>query len=187
MTNRKSHTEMDALLKGIKTLLVSLPSEEEKRELTQTLNEAQSFLNELSSLVQAIPTMESSRELSDGLSRLDVLVERAPREDGLRKLLGLKGSMPHGPRRPTTPEGVQARASRLQQELAQMETPDVVASLAQSREPLAVLAELANLLGMRTRSKERKPDLAKRIAVQITNQRGYDLLGGKTPAPPANP
>ena len=60
---------MEALFKGLKGLLNSLPTEEEKLEFLRNLNEAENSLEELRSLVEAIPTMESSRELSAGLSQ----------------------------------------------------------------------------------------------------------------------
>ena len=52
---------MESLFKGLKSLLNSLPTEEEKSELLRNLGKAQDFLKELQLLVEAIPTMESSR------------------------------------------------------------------------------------------------------------------------------
>ena len=176
MNKRESHYSTEALFKGLKALLNSLPSEEEKTELIRTLNEAQSFLDEVRLLVEAVPTMESSRELSEGLSRLDILVERANRDTGLRKLLGLRGSTASGARRVPGPDDSDSRALNLKQELTQLDTSEVKTFLEQLREPLSVLTKLANLLGMRTRSKERKADLIQRMATHIENQRGYRLL-----------
>ncbi len=51
-----------------------------------------------------------------------------------------------------------------------------------SGEPVSVLTELADSMGLRTRSKERKTDLIKRIANHIMNQRGYRMLRGESPA-----
>ena len=180
MQNRDSHYSTDALFRGFRTLLTSLPSEEEKSELIRTLTEAQDFLGALRLLIEAIPTMESSQELSEGLSRLDILANRGRSDAGLRRLLGLKNPVPPGSRRALFREDVEARAHKLEQELAKMETPDLVVSLEQSREPLAVLIELANRLRIRARSKERRADLTKRIATHIANQRGYSLLRGDT-------
>lgn len=89
--SQSSSYSIEALFRGLKGLLNSLPTEEEKKELQRNLNEAENFLEELRLLVEAIPTMESSRELSEGLSRLDILTERAYRDSGLRKLIGLRG------------------------------------------------------------------------------------------------
>ena len=176
MNKRESHYSTEALFKGLKALLNSLPSEDEKKELIQTLNEVQSFLDEIRRLVEAVPTMESSRELSEGLSRLDILVERANRDTGLRKLLGLRGSTASGARRVPGPDDSDSRALNLKQELTQLDTSEVKTFLEQLREPLSVLTKLANLLGIRTRSKERKADLIQRMATHIENQRGYRLL-----------
>ncbi len=176
MKKSASHYPTEALFKGLKTFLSSLPSEEEKKELILTLNETQDFLDEIRSLIEAVPTMESSQELSEGLSRLDILVARANRDNGLRKLLGLRGSSTSATRKALSPNDSYARASSLAQELSQLNTSDVRAFLEQMREPLSVLTKLAKLLGMSTRSKERKSDLLQRIVVHIENQRGYDML-----------
>ena len=176
MKNRASHYPTEALFKGLKTFLTSLPSEEEKKELIRTLNEAQDFLDEIRLLIEAVPTMESSREISEGLSRLDILVDRANKDTGLRKLLGLRGSSTSVARKALSPADSDSRALSLRQELNRLDTSDVKAFLEQLREPLSVLTRLASLLGMSTRSKERKSDLIQRIAIHIENQRGYDLL-----------
>jgi len=176
MKKRASRYPTEALFKGLKTFLTSLPSEEEKKELIRTLNETQNFLDEIRLLIEAVPTMESSRELSEGLSRLDILVDRANKDRGLRKLLGLRGSSNSDARKALSPDDSDSRALSLQKELDHLDTSDVRAFLDQLQEPRSVLTKLAGLLGMRTRSKERKADLIQRIAIHIENQRGYDLL-----------
>ena len=80
----------DALFKGLKTLLTSLPSEEEKGELIQTLRDTRSFLEELEQVVEAFPTIESSRGLSEGLARLDVLAGLSDRDTRLKRLMGFQ-------------------------------------------------------------------------------------------------
>ena len=180
-TNRTTRYPTDALMKGMRALLVSLPSEEEKSELIRTLNEAQSFLEEFRLLVESIPTMESSQELAEGLSRLDILAERAQRDAGLRRLMGFRNTGKPTAKRPAGSAAAEARGRELEQELALLEAPDIVASLERSGEPLSVLTELAAHLGMKTRSKERKAELIRRIATHISNWRGYRMLGGEDP------
>ena len=187
MTSRTAPYPTDALFRGLKALLTSLPSEEEKRELLRTLGEAQSFLEEVRLLVETVPTMESSRELSEGLSRLDILVDRAQRDAGLGRLLGLRGSKTSSTKKTSSAQHAEARARTLEQRLSEVSDSDVASTLEQSREPLAVLTELAALLGMRTRSKERKPELIRRIENHVVNQRGYRILRGEDPDPAAVP
>ena len=120
--------------------------------------------------------MESSRELAEGLSRLDILVARANKDTGLRKLLGLRGSSTSGARKAPSPEDVDSRALSLAQELNKLDTSEVKAFLEKLGEPVAVLRKLATHFGMRTPRKERKADLIQRMATHIENQRGYRLL-----------
>ena len=167
---------MEALFKGLKGLLNSLPTEEEKLEFLRNLNEAENSLEELRSLVEAIPTMESSRELSAGLSRLDILTERAYRDAGLRKLLGLRGPKSDRNRKSVALGNTNGRVSELEGLIAQSETSKIPDLL--RRESLAVLKGVAGHLGIRTLSKERKLDLVKRITTRVENQRGYALLRG---------
>lgn len=170
---------IDTLFRGMKGLLNSLPTEEEKSELLRDLTEVQFFLDELRALVEAIPTMESSGELAVGLSRLDALAARANQDAGLRRLLGLRG--PAAGRSPRTVADANGRASELEAIIAQSETSNIADLL--SRESLAVLKEVAGRFGIRTRSKERKPDLVRRIATHVENQRGYALLRGNDSRP----
>lgn len=175
MSKSQSYS-VESLFRGLKGLIHSLPSEGEKRELMRELKEAQDFLEELRLLVDAIPTMESSQELAVGLSRLDRLAERAHQDTALRKLLGLRGPAVGKKRKAVTQDDVTARVQQLEAAIAQSETSEITAVL--SREPLAVLKELAGHFGIRTLSKERKADLANRINTHIENQRGYKLLRG---------
>lgn len=174
----------DALFKGMKSLLTSLPTEAEKQELLQTLEGAQGFLEELRRLVETAPTMESSQELAEGLSRLDILMARAHQDAGLRRLLGLRAPKLPGAKNAAAPGDAAERAARLAETLTKLPTGEVMPTLA--AEPLAVLTELAVNFGMRPRSKERKADLVKRIMTHIENQRGYSLLRGNNPAADSN-
>lgn len=180
MTDHKQPYQTDALLKGLKALLTSLPTEEEKRELLRVLSETQGFIEEMQLLVEDFPTVESSRDLSEGLSRLNVLTQRAHNDRGLRKLLGLKGAATHSkPKIATTSDEVKSRARKLERQLHHKDSSDFAELLEQSGEPLPVLTELAVSLGMRIMSRERKASLIKRIATHVENQRGYSLLRGE--------
>ena len=178
---RSSSYSTEALFRGLRGLLNSLPTEEEKSELLRNLSESQNFLEELRLLVEAIPTMQSSRELSEGLSRLDILTERAYRDAGLRKLLGLRGPKADRQRKTVASKDNNGRASELEAMIAQSPTSEVSDLL--TGESVAVLKEVAGHYGIRTLSKERKLDLIKRIATYTENQRGYALLRGSSLQP----
>ncbi len=181
MPNRESHYPTDALMRGLRTFLDSLPSEEEKTELLHTLKSAQDFLNDLAALVEAIPTMESSAELSVGLSRLYTLEEGARASNGLRRMIGMRSPASAQPARLATSGAVVERAVSLQQQLDKLDNDGVRDLFEFSVEPVSVLVELAKRLGMRANSKERKLDLAKRIATYVINNRDYRSLRGEDP------
>ncbi len=181
MPNRESPYPTDALSKGMRTLLDSLPSEKEKAELLHTLKEAQEFLSDLSALVEAVPTMESSAELSAGLSRLYALEGRTQTSGGLRRMMGLRSPPSAKPARPATTDAVVERAMSLQQQLDKLDNDGVQDLLEFSAEHVSVLVELARRLGMRARGKERKLDLARRIATYVINNRSYRSLRGEDP------
>jgi hypothetical protein len=168
----------NSLFKGIKALLVALPSEEEKNQLIQTLSEAKGFIEELQSLVEAFPTIESSRGLSEGLTRLDILAERANNDAPLRKLMGLKSTNLSKDKNVNGSGDVTERARKLKETLNDSGVSNVSDSIARSGESIPVLTELATSLGLRMRNKERKRDLIERIATHIENQRGYQILRG---------
>ena len=180
MATREAPYVAETFFRGLKGLLLSLPSEEEKAELIGALMEAQKLLEELRALAEATPTVESSAELSAGLSRLTLLADQASGDPKLRRVLGLRSPAAPKPSRFPASEDAEARAAALEEELQAMATDDVVASLERSKESVAVLAALARRLGMRVGSKGRKSDLAKRIATHIANQRSYDFLRNRT-------
>ena len=185
VTRNNSQHPTESLLKGLRVLLASLPSEEEKAELIRTLRDTRAFLAEVETLVEAFPTIESSADLSRSVSRLDVLANRAVSDAPLRKVLGLRGS--HGGRAKTVngAEDAKLRADALARRLHDSDSADVPDLLERSGEPMAVLTELAAALGLRTRGKERKAELISRISTHVANQRGYRLLRGDAP-PSAN-
>lgn len=184
MTRNAQHPT-ESLLKGLRVLLASLPSEEEKAEVIRTLRDARAFLEEIETLVEAFPTSESSADLSNSISRLDVLANQAVSDAPLRNLMGLRGSRSDRAKTVNGAEDAKRRADALERRLYDSDSSDVPDLLERSGEPMAVLTELAAALGLRTRGKERKADLIRRISTHVTNQRGYRLLRGCAP-PSAN-
>jgi phosphoglycerate-specific signal transduction histidine kinase len=181
MMTRTSLYPTDVLFKGLKTLLTSLPSEEEKGELIQTLRDTRSFLEELELLVEAFPTIESSRGLSEGLARLDVLAGLSDRDTRLKRLMGFQVSQVGKSKSVNGSGDVAARAERLKESLKDSGDDSLAKVMETSGESISVLTELAASMGLRTRSKERKTELIKRIATHLTNQRGYRMLRGEGP------
>lgn len=173
-----THTPIDSLMKGLRTLLASLPSQEEKALLIQTLRETRDFLEELRLLLEAFPTTDSSQGLEQSISRLDILADRAAKHTPLRRLMGLKNSQRAKSKNGATRESISSRAAKLEKVLADTESADVAAVIEQSSAPLSVLMELGASLGLRIRSKERKAELVQRITTRIVSGRGYDALGG---------
>ena len=176
---RTATNPTDSLLKGLKGLLNSLPSEEEKKALIETLNDARSFLDEVQLLVEAFPTIESSRDLNESLSRLDILAYKANNNDRLRKLMGLKSSGASNPKRFNGSGNAEEKANDLWEQLQASPNTNPLKLMEESGATVSVLMTLAAILGLRTRKKERKPELMNRIATHITNSRGYKILRGE--------
>ena len=153
---KTSQYPTDSLFRGLRTLLASLPSEDEKRELIRTLTDTREFLDELQRLIEAFPTIESSRQLSHGLSHLDILAERAATNAPLRRLMGLKYVQGQRPGRSGSKDDTEARVETLKTNLDDIDSSDVTDFILKSGEPISVLTELAAALGLRTRKKERK-------------------------------
>lgn len=166
----------DTLFKGLRALISSLPSEEEKKALMQTLRDAQDFLGELQKLIEAFPTVETSQGLTQGLSHLDIMAERVSSNAPLRRLMGLKSSQSAKGKSTNGKQDIKSRAIELENRVASSESADVENTIQMSGEPVSVLCELASSLGLRTRKKERRAELVHRIATHLKNQRGYKVL-----------
>lgn len=177
--NRTAKSPTDSLFKGLKALLASLPSEEEKKALIRTLNDARSFLDEIQLLVETFPTIESSRTLNESLSRLDILAYKANNNNRLRKLMGLRTSEPSKPKQLNGSVNAKDTARQLCRQLQESPNSDPIRLMEESGATVSVLTSLAAILGLRTRKKERKSELMNRIATHITNSRGYKILRGE--------
>lgn len=178
---RTSSYPTDALFKGLKSLLTSLPSEEEKGELLQTLRDARNFIAEVEQLVESFPTIESSRGLSEGLARLSLLAGLTDQETRLKRLMGFQSSSATRARSSNGSKGIASRVESLRESLKNVGNDNLINVIEASGEPIAVLSELAASMGLRTSSKERKSNLTQRIANHIVNQRGYRMLRGDSP------
>ena len=155
MKNSTSYS-VDSLFKGLRNLLASLPTEEEKLELIQTLAGARQFLEDMTSLIEAFPTIESTEELSQGMTRLDILVDRAANHAPLRKLIGLKSPQTRKIKNINPVEDIASRALRVEERLRHTDSSEIVGLLERSGEPVSVLIEVATHLGYgRVRKSER--------------------------------
>lgn len=181
---RKSDNLTENLFKGMRTLLASLPTNDEKDELLQTLRDATNFLQELELLVEAFPTVESGKGLSEGLSRLEVLSRGSEGDNRIKRMMGFQVSRRSGREKEREPSEIQYRVKKLIDSIDNSETLEIARALETSGETLSVLTVLATSLGLRTPSKERKADLIRRIATHVENQRGYNILRGASPRTP---
>ena len=168
-----------SLLKGLRSLLASLPSDEEKQELVIALANARTFLDEVQLLVESFPTIESSRSVTEALSRLDILAYKTANNDRLKSFMGLKASRKASSIMTNGSTPTEERASQLRKRLEKTSRQDPLRVMEESRATVAVLVSLAASLGLRTRKKEKKSELMNRIATHITNNRGYKILRGE--------
>ena len=177
--SKSSEYSTEALFKAVRGLLNSLPTKAEKSELLEVLVETRRFLEELEHLVDSIPTMESSQELSQGISRLDALTAQAHQHTGLRRLLGLRGQSANVSRQALSETHINERVNHLQGIIANShEVSDVNIEDELAGESMVVLKQLASQLSVHVLSKERKSELARKIATHVRNQRGYARLRG---------
>lgn len=177
--SKSSEYSTEALFKAVRGLLNSLPTKAEKSEFLNVLAETRLFLEELELLVDSIPTMESSQELTQGISRLDALTAQAHQHTGLRRLLGLRGQPAIGSRQSISQTQINERVDHLQRVIAnshQVSDGSIEDQLAS--EPIVVLKQLARQLSVHVLSKERKSELARKIATHVRNQRDYARLRG---------
>lgn len=169
----------DTLFKGLKALLTSLPSDEEKGELVKTLRDTRNFIEEVEQLVEHFPTIESSQGVTEGLARLNLLAGLSEKETRLKRLMGFQSTSTRRSKGRTGQGDIVSRAENLKESIRGLSDERLLQIIEASGEPISVLRELAVSLGLKVPSKERKSDLSKRIATHIINQRGYLSLRGQ--------
>src|SRR5262245_50602185 len=177
MTARASITELQRFSDALARFVSSLPTDQERQELTINLRELESLLRDAGNRLSMLPVREEFSELEQSLTRLSSVLEKAKGNESLASSLGLKG---HPARtRPRTAPGISS--SHVKSFLTKIDglTIDEVNNELDSDEfTIRELKAIAASMGIKVADRESKAATARRIASHVGNMRGYRSLSG---------
>lgn len=167
------------IIRGLQTALESLPTEQEKQQLVDSLEQLRSFIDELGKSVASIPTAETMADARTALERLERVYVKANTSPWLAATIGGRpGSKRRSDTRPLSDDEKQ-EGQRLAQELSELPTDQVEAKLLDENQyPGRYLRAVAQVFGIRSTKGFSRESLAHQIAMKVANARGYRALRG---------
>lgn len=183
MPRPRSSVHRSAKMVGIlRDLLESLPTAQQRREASDSLDAVIKFLQEVRDRLDAVPTSEDSQYLASAIARLDSLFSEAQSNPVLARAIGLEKAKPSSPKAPTRPDTVRIEA--ILGELKDL-TIDQMRErfLSHDRYGLADLRAVASHLGGTVNSRSTRQALAAQIVTKLANIRGYRALSTPTDEP----
>lgn len=168
---------LSTLLKNVRAVAESLPSEDQRAELDRALEALTQFITELRAKIASLPTREQTTEAAQAIVKVQDWLTRAQSNPALRAALGLST-----PSRPSKPVAVaeQPHADRKKRLLEQLEgksMEQIGARLMEEDLPLSDLRSLASELGVSAAEKAGREVLAQQLAPKIVNYKSYWRLG----------
>ena len=161
-----------------KALLSALPSDAERAELVQGLDNLIEFLTSLRSAIDSLPTSERIQNADLILEDLGRKLEQIEPNTSVGKILGLTSQQNSStPKKSQTavkiaPEEIES-IKKLPVEEIRERLSDEVAY------PMPKLRGIALNLGIKNSTKTARATLVHEIAMKIANYRGYESLMGK--------
>jgi hypothetical protein len=174
-----------AFTQSLRTLLESLPSDDERQQVSSQLDALIRFLTELREKVTSIPSRDDATAARAALDRLDAWFATAKANPVVATAFGVKPRAVRGKPAPFSAED----AERARAAVARFDTlPIDEVRTALNRMLPRELQSVASAMGIRTTRRSTHDALAQQIATKITNSRGYRSLreGSDEQPPPAD-
>jgi hypothetical protein len=170
-SRKSSKFDAEGFIKGLRSLLDTLPSESQKQEINDALAELIRFFAELQNSFRSMPSVEDADQLSQSLQKLEALVTSVEKIPAISVAFGIDEE--------STKKSVSSRSTNKNI----IDVKEVLASLANSsgdeiREQLAekkykrdILRDIISEMGNKAPGSATIRDLVDKIATDIVNQR----------------
>ena len=167
-------------VRGLQSLLETLPSESQKQEVNNAFTELIGFLRELQNFFLAMPSTEDVAQLRQLLPKLEEFNALAEKVPAIAASIGAgrKSKKRNSVALPAKEVGIDAK--QVLSSLANLPVDEIVSRLEEKTYSKPALQAIALELGMKPDSKATKKSLADKIASDIVNQRMRDGLAGRS-------
>ncbi len=166
-----------AFSRELRSILASVPTPDERRELLVSIQDLKAFLDELASYINALPDQATMDQATSALDRIEELADLAKSRRAVSRFFGDRSSA--RPRPIGTPR-VKRSPERADLDLSQLRTMPLerVRTLLESdATPVGTIRRLARELALASPDKTPRQVLAQQIYKSIANRKGYESLG----------
>jgi hypothetical protein len=171
--SRATFFEAEKFAKGLRELVDTLPTEQERNRIASELEVLIQFLTTLKSHLQSVPTQQDTLATRAAIDQLESLFVRAKTNPILASAFGIKSKLP----RPKSPAITPEEIERANSAISKFDSLPID-QLRSSLETMSMrdLQAVAGAVGVRTSSRTTKEALVQHVATKITNTRGYRSL-----------
>jgi hypothetical protein len=170
----------EGFIKGLQSLLDTLPSESQKQEINNAFTELIGFLADMRNLLLAMPSTEDSAYIRQSLQKLAEFYASA------QKVPIIAASVGAGPKSTNRNSSASPRkesdidVNEVLASLTKLSSEEIRSRLDGKTYSKKSLQLIASELGMKLASNETKTSLSEKIANDIVNQRMRDSLAGRS-------
>jgi len=179
--SRKSATfDHEGFIKGLQSLLDTLPSASQKREIDNAFTELIRFLSDLQKKFQALPSSEDVSHVGQSLLKLEELFASAEKVPVIAAFVEVdrRSTKRNAGARPA--KEIEIDVKEVLANLANLPVDEIRSRLGGKSYSAVALRAIASELGARPDVKATKKSLADKIANDIVNRRMFDGLAGRT-------
>lgn len=168
--------DWQVIFKRFKKLIDALPTAEEKRQLSKSINEIVSFFTELNTVFQNLPTKEEAEKAKNALDKFENILQRNPL---LKEVLSPKKQASKSAKKRSTKQKkvIEFPDEQLENEIQYFLTlseEKLRSTLTQEKKYTNnYLSALLGKLGWRVPKKATKKELIDQIVTTIVNLRTY--------------
>ncbi len=172
-------------VKGLESLLDTLPSESQKQEVNNAFTELIGFLRDLQNFFMAMPSTENVAQLRESLPILEEFNALAEKVPSIAESIGAGagGSKKKGGGLKTEESDIDA--NEVLTTLKKLSTDEIRSQLGSKTYSKPDLLQIASELSLKLAQSATKPAIADKIANRIESQRLRDGLAGRFNGEPA--
>ncbi|MCI0387407.1 MAG: hypothetical protein MOB07_01380 [Acidobacteria bacterium] len=172
--------DYEGFIKGLQSLLDTMPSESQKQEINNAFTELINFLTDLQNIFLAMPTIEDSAHINQFLLKLEEFYAASQKAPLIAASIGAGHKSTKRNSSASPKKEVEIDVNAVLDSLTKLSADEIRSRLDDKTFSKPALQALALELGMKPASNATKKSLADKIASDILNQRMRDGLAGRS-------
>src|SRR5262245_35836051 len=179
-STKSARFDAGGFIKGLQSLLETLPSESQKQEVNNAFTELIGFLRDLQNFFLAMPSTDDVAQLRQSLSKLEEFNAFAEKVPAIAASIGAGRKSTKRNAGASTAKEVGIDAKLVLASLLKLPADEIRSQLDDKKYSKQSLRLIASEMGLKTTSSATRESLADKIASDILNQRMRDSLAGRS-------